>query len=253
MAKIWLVIHHPFGQEAHESRTAQETRDRTFLTSIDVLRYARVLETQHKTLKWGWLFKSYFQWHAVAFLLAELCLRTSGPAVEDAWDIIEGSWPNWEKMSHAKKTVLWKPIRRLLAKARSKRLEAIEKRNQFPTDGSLGPAFARTEQPVTQPSVPIEQNNFNVSAFVPSSGSQDFETTGMPNGIELPDILADTDQNLYDFDGMGIWADDPMLQNDPLLDDNMNWSSWDETMGKDFQNDLQQPMQFSMNALWGPS
>ena len=252
MAKIWLVIHHPFGQNDHGSQITQETRDRTFLTSIDVLRYSRLLETQHKTLKWGWLFKSYFQWHAIAFLLAELCVRMSGPAVEDAWQIIEESWPSWDKLSSSNKSVLWKPIRRLLAKARSIRLKELDKRARYPTDGSLGPAFSKTDQLASQPSSSIQPTSFNVSAFVsPTAASQSFETINAQSGLELPDLLAETDQSLYGFDGMSMWADDPMLQNDPLLDENMNWSNWDETMAKDFQNEAQQPVQLSMNALWG--
>ena len=250
MAKIWLVIHHPFGRQAQGIKIPQETRDRTFLTSIDVLRYSRLLETQHKTLKWGWLFKSYFQWHAVAFLLAELCIRTSGPAVEDAWDIIEESWPSWDRMSSSNKSVLWKPIRRLLAKARAIRRKEIDKRAQFPTDGSLGPAFT-SEQLTSLPNTSIQPSSFNVGAFVSPIAPQGFETISNQNEIELPDLLAETEQNMYDFDGMGMWADDPMLQNNALLDENMNWNNWDESMAKDFRNEVQQPVQFSMSALWG--
>ena len=57
MAKIYLVIHHPFRQ----TDSSPGTRDRTFATSIEVIRYSRKVETHNQTQRWGWLFRSYFR------------------------------------------------------------------------------------------------------------------------------------------------------------------------------------------------
>ena len=142
MAKIWLVIHHPFRNATNGERLSQETRDRTFLTSIDVIRYSRMLETQQKTSRWGWLFRTYFQWHAVAFLLSELCVRPYGTAVEEAWEVIDEAFPDWDQKGHShRRSILWKPIAKLIVKARTVRVAELAKRNAFPADGMLGPVY----------------------------------------------------------------------------------------------------------------
>jgi hypothetical protein len=79
-------------------------------------------------MKWGWLFRTYVQWHAIAFLLSELCVRTKGEAVERAWRALEataGRW--WFPLNNAsphrkgQQGCLWKPLRKLLAKAKAAR------------------------------------------------------------------------------------------------------------------------------------
>src|SRR4051812_49305435 len=58
----------------------QETKDKLFITSLENIEYSMLLETEARTMKWGWLFRTYVQWHAIAFLLSELCVRTKGEA-----------------------------------------------------------------------------------------------------------------------------------------------------------------------------
>ena len=140
VAKIWLVIHHPFRQLQHGRTVSQATRDRTFQTSIDVIRYSRKVECQQQAARWGWLFRSYFQWHSMAFLLAELCTRREGAQVDDAWAVVDDAWPEWQRHSHAKSSPLWKPTRRLYARAHAIRAQERDKRRAFPADGTLGPA-----------------------------------------------------------------------------------------------------------------
>lgn len=78
-------------------------------------------------MKWGWLFRTYVQWHAIAFLLSELCVRTKGEAVERAWRALEataGKW--WYPLNESaskryRQGCLWRPLRKLMAKARAAR------------------------------------------------------------------------------------------------------------------------------------
>jgi hypothetical protein len=172
MAKIWLVIHHPFRKANHGTKISQETRDRTFLTSIDVIRYSRMLWNQHKTSNWGWLFRTYFQWHAVAFLLSELCVRTTGDAVDEAWDVLTEALPEWEKEGFLQKKtlLLWKPIQKLIAKARRVRLEELARRDIFPTDGTLGVA-PQWQLPNQQEQLQEQQAFVNRAQHSPSDNS----------------------------------------------------------------------------------
>jgi hypothetical protein len=83
-------------------------------------------------MKWGWLFRTYVQWHAIAFLLSELCVRTRGEAVERAWRAVESSSSQWllplsdeDCPRKGRQGRLWKPLRKLMHKARQARERAI--------------------------------------------------------------------------------------------------------------------------------
>ena len=89
------------------------------------------METESRTEKWSWLFKTYIQWHALAFLLGELCNRTSGDLVNRAWSSVEkcirASWKEASNKEESRSGHLWKPLMKLLAKARMARAQAIRK------------------------------------------------------------------------------------------------------------------------------
>lgn len=106
---------------------SQSIRDRLFVTSIEVIEYARLLETEGRTVKWGWMFRTYVPWHSVAYLLSELCLRTSGEMVDRAWCAVQGVWDDWGERENderqgikvgARRGMLWAPLRQLMIKAK---------------------------------------------------------------------------------------------------------------------------------------
>ena len=122
MAKMWLLIYQPYQRLDGGASLPQETRDRLFVTSLESIEYALLLETEVRTVKWGWLFKSYSQWHALAFLLSELCHRTKGPTVQRAWVAVEETINEMRsRVAPGRRDVIWRPLGRLMAKARAAR------------------------------------------------------------------------------------------------------------------------------------
>lgn len=127
MSKMWLVVYHPHQRRDGGASLPQETKDKLFITSLENIEYSILLETEARTMKWGWLFRTYVQWHAIAFLLSELCVRTKGEAVERAWRALEataGRW--WYPLTNnversRRQGCLWKPLRKLMAKAKAAR------------------------------------------------------------------------------------------------------------------------------------
>lgn len=104
-------------------------------------------------MKWGWLFRTYVQWHAVAFLLSELCVRTKGEAVERAWRALEATAGRWwfplndttPHRSSRGQGCLWNPLRKLLLKAKAARERevALERASMALRDGQMMyPAFS---------------------------------------------------------------------------------------------------------------
>ncbi|KAI4198987.1 MAG: hypothetical protein LQ350_004903 [Teloschistes chrysophthalmus] len=141
LAKMWLVVHHPVQREegAENKQLSQETKDRLFRTSVDIIQWSNHLEREPTTKKWGWLFRTYVQWHAVAFVLSQLCFRVKGPEVERAWQVIDEIFGEIRSLvGSQKRGMLWKPLRRLIVRAQAVRAKEREKQTMFPLDGTLG-------------------------------------------------------------------------------------------------------------------
>ncbi|PSN65272.1 hypothetical protein BS50DRAFT_575317 [Corynespora cassiicola Philippines] len=145
MSKMWLIVYHPHQRRDGGASLPQETKDKLFITSLENLEYSLLLETEARTMKWGWLFRTYVQWHAIAFLLSELCVRTKGEAVERAWRALEATASRWwfplsdSSYRKGKQGCLWKPLRKLMAKARTARERelALERASQALKNGEV--------------------------------------------------------------------------------------------------------------------
>lgn len=198
LAKMWLIVHHPALRDNGGAGLPQETKNRLFHTSVEVIEFSHLLETERLTQKWGWLFRTYVQWHAVAFVLSQLCIRTSGPDVERAWAAVESVFEDWGgTVSTSKRGMLWKPLRKLMARARSVRVRELNKQSKFPLDGSLGPLISHplvtsgaldgvsmmndnhnpssNQHPTANPSSYDNFSTFSPPLVVPTNNSQNFQ------------------------------------------------------------------------------
>lgn len=153
MSKMWLIVYHPHQRKDGGASLPQETKDKLFITSLENIEYSILLETEARTMKWGWLFRTYVQWHAIAFLLSELCVRTKGEAVDRAWRALEATAGRWwfplgdtSPYRKGKAGCLWKPLRKLMAKAQSARQKelALERASQALKSG--GPFYTDFSQ-----------------------------------------------------------------------------------------------------------
>lgn len=127
MSKMWLMVYHPFQRQDGGKSLTSEIKEKLFITSLENIEYSLLLETEARTMKWGWLFKTYMQWHALAFLLVELCHRTRGPLVDRAWIAVEKAREeHWGEMSDGSRHGhLWRPLMRLFTKAKAARTDAL--------------------------------------------------------------------------------------------------------------------------------
>ncbi|KAL8731977.1 MAG: hypothetical protein Q9166_003109 [cf. Caloplaca sp. 2 TL-2023] len=172
LAKMWLIVHHPLQREDLDNQgLSEETKDRLFRTSVEVIQWSNLLEMEASTKKWGWLFRTYVQWHAVAFVLSQLCVRTQGPEVDQAWKVIDEIFGDLgDPISPARRGMLWKPLRNLMIKARGVRARELEKKKVFPMDGSLGPAVTGTGAAVDPMDIK-GGNNVNFPTAFKSNGN----------------------------------------------------------------------------------
>lgn len=127
MARQFLLLYHP-----HIKALQQGTIDRLFVTALDTIEFALRLETERKLVKWGWLFKTYNQWHALAFLVSELTRRTKGPLVQRAWRAVNSTLAEFKQHNHDQKGrgQLWRPLVKLLNTARTARERELAREAQ---------------------------------------------------------------------------------------------------------------------------
>lgn len=134
MSKMWLMVYHPFQRQDGGATLSNETKDKLFITSLENMEYSLLLETEARTMKWGWLFRTYVQWHALAFMLSELCYRTTGDMVERAWAAVEktrdGRW-GIVITEDTNSGHLWRPLRKLYRKAKEARQRGLQEEQRM--------------------------------------------------------------------------------------------------------------------------
>lgn len=233
MSKMWLMIYHPFQRQDGGNSLPQETKDKLFLTSLENIEYSLLLENEERTKKWGWLFQTYVQWHAIAFLLNELCIRTQGEYVERAWRAVEiVTNRRWgaEYANNRLKSHLWRPLRRLMNKAKAARTKELEKEavQQTAAHGLPGLSREHAQNPgmELQFAAPygLDINNLSGSASPQDFLAQptgltpiptNFNISNMPSGIAkgTPQSTADSSSNAAS--GNGITATPPTANQSP--------------------------------------
>ena len=273
-AKMSLIIYHPLTQPGKPNSLSQDIKDRLFMASIEIIEYSRILESEASTKQWGWLFHTYIQWHAIAYILGELTVRSPSAIVERAWRAVDGVFNDWGvAVSHSKSGMLWQPMRKLMAKARRKREENMQTMDT--NSGDLGIESKYVRPPPSGPnSMPGR-----CPSTIPRDRllAQSIDTTNMlSNEIAASQFIDDNSLNAGMMNmapqvvGMGMLAPEQiqlqlqqqqaqMLQQGAqpwLMDDNAlldldmnaldgdgdtNWEGWDDLV-RDFQMEADNQM-----------
>jgi len=268
LAKTWLIIHHPMTRGDRGAKLSSASRENLFFTSIEVIEFARLLENNEHTSKWGWLFTTYKHWHAIALILSELCVRPLCPITDRAWLAVHSVYGRLEQHAKQKKGMMWRPIAKLMKRAAAVRAKQREEMQTEPTacpaitDPTFSPAqsgqgcanlclpqfMPRIEAPFdTQVSMPTpSQVSYNQQ---PAMGLGDIDISKGDMGV-INDLFPGTD-----FLAVDHTAQSPVIRTDtsagipnaPMapMDDQqvpsnsrLNWEEWDQVM-RDFQMDLQ--------------
>lgn len=213
MSKMWLMVYHPFQRHDGGASLTQETKEKLFITSLENIEYSLLLETESRTMKWGWLFKTYMQWHALAFILSELCHRTTGDLVERAWIAVDktrdGRW-GMHSTTDSPAGHLWRPLKKLYRKAaearqrglqnqRSKPQPNIPSRNVTPTSkakmGQTGAPMTNNPSHLQPPSQAqaqatapaAHQSNNSPLGRLPADNYEFFRNSTMSTGVAVDD------------------------------------------------------------------
>lgn len=146
LAKFPLVIYHHLTPPGRPNSLDQATKDRLLIASTKLIEHSRELQFEASTTRWGWLFHTYTQWHALAYILGELCIRANSAITERAWRIIDVEFSKFS-VHGGQQSMLWKPVRKLLAKAIRKRQENLGMGGNDVEDGGQGVPREYVAQP----------------------------------------------------------------------------------------------------------
>ncbi|KAJ6006247.1 hypothetical protein N7451_004191 [Penicillium sp. IBT 35674x] len=115
IARTWLVLYYPLLQKRDYCDLIPGIRDKLFFTSLKILELSQGLLRDSDIIHLSWHSKTHVQWHAVAFLLSEICLRPPSGDCDRAWGYIQTIYECWKLKKN--KGDLWLPLKRLMAKA----------------------------------------------------------------------------------------------------------------------------------------
>ncbi|KAI1335565.1 Zn(II)2Cys6 transcription factor [Xylariaceae sp. FL0016] len=142
IARVWLMVHFPLArhrQGGDVPMSDADMRDKLFTTSVGVVERSARIFTDPIFAKWNWHSRTYvrdlrslslnyfcgsskmrfIQWYAVALALSEICSRPPSEMCDRAWRAINTIWEEWNiRGSLKEKGELWRPIKRLMAKAK---------------------------------------------------------------------------------------------------------------------------------------
>jgi len=246
MSKMWLVVYHPMQRIDGGASLPQETKDKLFLTSLENVEYSILLATESRTMRFGWLFRTYVQWHAIAFLLSELCVRTKGEHVERAWRAIDATvasrWGN--PIGESKRGFLWKPLRKLMIKARAARQAELAREMSlsgtphsiFYSDHIQSPAVRRESSfaeayPNFEARVQVSNSPSVISHSAPPSTvpiAQTSQPPQSPTNKAAQDFMAISDHGFDWLMGDVLGPDLRTAGAAPINDEPVDWANWDD-------------------------
>lgn len=91
-------------------------------TCEEVLHHALALRQYKKGQQWLWLFQTYLEWDALAYLLLDLCLMPV-EATQATWTVMDEVYDFWKASPDVRRDERWEHIERL-------RQEALTRRSQ---------------------------------------------------------------------------------------------------------------------------
>ncbi|RDW75486.1 hypothetical protein BP6252_06628 [Coleophoma cylindrospora] len=133
MAKMTLLIYLPVLFSAPSEHFSDTNKTKLLVAAIENAEYNHALNAEQRCRHWRWVYQTYTHWHAVVYILIEICRRPWSPIVERAWVALHSPWliPT---QSHMNKDLrVWVPLRRLMAKARRYRDAELERLSMDPT------------------------------------------------------------------------------------------------------------------------
>lgn len=160
VAKMTLLIYQPvlFPGPGNETLSS-DRRQRLLTAAIEVFEYNHLLNTDPRTKQWRWLFQTYTQWHAVAYVLLELTHTPWNSVMEQAWCALTNSIFTSPKQAELEKmadnAAVWLPLKKLYYKAKRHREAELARLRSDPEAARQLDLETRASAPPPPPFSPL--------------------------------------------------------------------------------------------------
>jgi hypothetical protein len=119
---MWLVTYKPLQRHPVSDHSAQVPYPGLLHLSVEVMERYHTVSTDALIEPYKWIARIYVQWHALAVMIAELCVQTEGPTVEKAWSIVDAVYGETARhVADSNKGMLFRPIKKMYEKAQAVR------------------------------------------------------------------------------------------------------------------------------------
>jgi hypothetical protein len=208
--KMWLSLRYPLqAQDQPIYPNTGTTRNQTLGIAVLILETMNMCENDPKSVWFKWVGRTWVQWHPLAVVLTELCVQTKGPLVHQAWAVVESLWGTFgERVADTTEGILWKPLKRLLKKARAAYQEAALERDVH----RIGDITANgVAQPLSYPIFDLSQmeiNEYNPSLLFSSCAPADAQMGTLWNNSDTSYNMNTIPQNIIntDYSNQANWA-----------------------------------------------
>jgi hypothetical protein len=130
--KLKLFIHLPVLFSSPGEHFSDEVRNKLLVAAIEVAEFNHALFAEKACRPWRWIFQTYTHWHAIVYLLLDMCRRPWSPIVERAWIALRSPWLIPARSSFDKDLRTWVPLRKLMLKARLRRDAELKRLREDP-------------------------------------------------------------------------------------------------------------------------
>ncbi|RWA03600.1 hypothetical protein EKO27_g11506 [Xylaria grammica] len=120
-AKLTLFTHLPVLFSSPGESFSDEIRNKLLVAAIEVAEFNHALNSEKAARQWRWVYQTYTHWHAIVYLLIDICRRPWSPIVDRAWIALHSPWLIPAKSRLDKGLRTWVPLRKLTLKARKHR------------------------------------------------------------------------------------------------------------------------------------
>ncbi|KAJ5115917.1 hypothetical protein N7456_000265 [Penicillium angulare] len=198
LAKLKLGVMKPKTRENQHIITQEGFRR----TCVDILKSTRELSLYENGKQWLWLFQTYLEWDALAYLFINLSLIPSGQTINCAWQAAEDIYQYWKNHGEVVFGDRWSQIENLRSQALLAKQMYQENPASFPEEMEFQPNIQPNVQPNVQPTDQrnIQENlhgNFqpNELANEQNLSTGPFQNTMEPtaNAFDIPVPTAETE------------------------------------------------------------
>ena len=125
LGRLTLLSFPPVVYSSPDSNISTEIRSRLLVAAIEVAEHNEVLNSEPSCQPWRWVYQTQQHWHAVIYLLIEICRRPWSSTIERAWVALQSPWLVPLRAPIDKSLGIWAPVRKLMVRARKHRENEI--------------------------------------------------------------------------------------------------------------------------------